>query len=111
MVRGNRCAMCGKEAVVSNEHDSNNKSDKNQKQQELKDSNVVIEQIDGTYYTFDTEDCALMFKSSVLYMEAILRMNNVNNNLQPLFTLHSHMVYLSEPYPFLTNLQCLSNYW
>jgi hypothetical protein len=40
-----KCAMCGKMAVISDEHDSNQ-----------------IEQIDGTSYTFDTADCAVMFK-------------------------------------------------
>jgi hypothetical protein len=59
----NKCAMCGKETVISDEHDSNNKSDKEQqKQQEVKTSNMVVEQIDGTCYTFDTADCAMMFK-------------------------------------------------
>ena len=67
--------MCGKEFVVSDEHDSN-KTDKEQKQQELKTSNMIVEQIDGRRYTFDTADCALMFKGSILYMEAALQMNN-----------------------------------
>ena len=75
LVRGNICAMCGKEFVVSDEHDSN-KTDKEQKQQELKTSNMIVEQIDGRRYTFDTADCALMFKGSILYMEAALQMNN-----------------------------------
>jgi hypothetical protein len=43
---------------------------------ELGSSNIIVEQIDGTCYTFDSVDCAMMFKNSVLYMEAILRMNN-----------------------------------
>ena len=47
LVRGNRCAMCGKETVISDEHDSNNKTDKEQKQQELKTSNMIVEQIDA----------------------------------------------------------------
>ncbi|HJT48489.1 MAG TPA: hypothetical protein VJ729_09925 [Nitrososphaeraceae archaeon] len=47
------------EAIISDEHDS----DKNeQQQQEVKSSNILIEQIDGTCYTFDTADCALMFE-------------------------------------------------
>jgi hypothetical protein len=38
-------------------------SDNNEeKQQEVETLNIIIEQIDGTYYTFDTADCALMFK-------------------------------------------------
>jgi hypothetical protein len=46
LVRGNRCAMCGKETVISDEYDSN-KTDKEQKQQELKTSNMIVEQIDA----------------------------------------------------------------
>ena len=57
-----KCAMCGKETVISDEYDSNNKTDKEQKQRELKTSNMIVEQIDGRRYTFDTADCALMFK-------------------------------------------------
>lgn len=53
--------MYRKETVVSDERDGN-KSDKEQKQQELNTSNMVVEQIDGRRYTFDTVDCALMFK-------------------------------------------------
>jgi len=41
--------MCGKMAVISDEHDSNQ-------------NNIMIEQIDGISYTFDTADCATMFK-------------------------------------------------
>ena len=44
-----KCAMCGKMAVISDEHDSNQ-------------NDIMIEQIDGTCYTFDTSDCVLMFK-------------------------------------------------
>ena len=43
------CAMCGKMAAISNEHDSNQ-------------NNMMIEKVDGISYTFDTADCALMFK-------------------------------------------------
>jgi hypothetical protein len=52
--------MCGNEAIISDEHDI----DKNEKKQqkELETSKIIIEQIDGTSYTFDTADCALMFK-------------------------------------------------
>ena len=56
LVRGNRCSMCGKEAIISDDHED----DKDQ--QERAGSNMITEQIDGTYYNFDTEDCALMFK-------------------------------------------------
>jgi hypothetical protein len=55
----NKCAMCGKEAIISDEHNSN-KSEKDQ--QEVEVSTMIVEQIDGTCYTFDTSNCALMFK-------------------------------------------------
>jgi len=55
--------MCGKETVISNEHDRNNNDKQQQeRQEEVEASNAIVEQIDGTCYTFDTEDCALMFK-------------------------------------------------
>ena len=41
--------MCGKTALTSDEQDNNNE---NQQQE------VIVEQIDGTSYTFDTADCA-----------------------------------------------------
>jgi hypothetical protein len=44
-----KCAMCGKTPVISDEHDSNQ-------------NRVLVEQIDGISYTFDTTDCAMMFK-------------------------------------------------
>jgi hypothetical protein len=50
--------MCGNEAIISDEHDI----EKNERQQEVETSNIIIEQIDGTCYTFDTADCAMMFK-------------------------------------------------
>ena len=49
--------MCGNEAIISDEHDKNEKN----QQQEVA-SNIIVEQIDGTSYTFDTADCATMFK-------------------------------------------------
>jgi hypothetical protein len=52
--------MCGNEAVISNEHDSYN-NEKKKQQQELK-SHIILEQINGTCYTFDSADCAMMFK-------------------------------------------------
>jgi hypothetical protein len=56
--------MCGKETVIRDEHDY--KDDKDQQEQGT--SNMITEQIDGTYYNFDTEDCALMFrKFSAVY--------------------------------------------
>jgi len=51
--------MCGNEAIISDEHDTY----KNERQQqEVETSNIIVEQIDGTSYAFDTADCATMFK-------------------------------------------------
>ena len=47
--------MCGNTTVVSDEQDN---IDEIQQQKE-----VIVEQIDGTSYTFDTTDCAMMFKT------------------------------------------------
>jgi hypothetical protein len=44
-----KCAMCGKRAVTSDEHDINQ-------------NHIMIEQIDGISYTFDSDKCAMMFK-------------------------------------------------
>jgi hypothetical protein len=58
LVQGNRCAMCGKETVISDGYDYKDRKD----QQDPDTSNMITEEIDGTYYAFDTEDCVLMFK-------------------------------------------------
>jgi hypothetical protein len=52
--------MCGNEAIISDEHDSD-KNKKKKQQQEL-NSHIILEQINGTCYTFDSADCAMMFK-------------------------------------------------
>ena len=49
----NKCAM------ISDGPDDKGKNDQ---QEELEASNIIVEQIDGTSYTFDTSDCASMFK-------------------------------------------------
>jgi hypothetical protein len=41
--------MCGKMAVISDEHDSNQ-------------NHIMVEKVDGISYTSDTADCAMMFK-------------------------------------------------
>ena len=57
----NKCAMCGKE-TVDNEK-SNKKKEQQQQENDLTSSlTIIVEQIDGTYYTFDTATCAMMFK-------------------------------------------------
>ena len=52
--------MCGNEAIISDEHDSD-KNEK-QKQQQEPHTHIILEQINGTCYTFDSTDCAMMFK-------------------------------------------------
>ena len=47
-----KCAMCGKMAVINNEHDSNQ-------------NYITVEQIDGTSYTLDSDKCTMMFKRFV----------------------------------------------
>jgi hypothetical protein len=44
-----KCALCGK-IIISKE------------KEELKEKRRIGEVIDGTTYTFDTNDCVLMFK-------------------------------------------------
>ena len=52
--------MCGKDAIIRDAYDT-----KNQNRHRLEDSptsDIIVEQINGTCYTFDTADCAVMFK-------------------------------------------------
>jgi hypothetical protein len=55
------CAMCGKYVFVSDGVDRENEGD-----WQLENTSalptVVVEQIDGSQYTFDNESCALLFK-------------------------------------------------
>jgi hypothetical protein len=52
----NKCAMCGKDAIAS-EREKGGAATGNDSI-----SSAIVEQINGTYYTFDTANCALMFK-------------------------------------------------
>ena len=52
--------MCGKYAVVRDAHD--NKNGREQQEQGNNSSTMIVEQIDGSYYSFDTANCAMMFK-------------------------------------------------
>jgi hypothetical protein len=52
--------MCGKKAAISDEHD-NNKNERATTRRS-RSFNMIIEEINGTYHTFDTAECALMFK-------------------------------------------------
>jgi hypothetical protein len=55
------CAMCGKYVFVGDGYNKENKKD-----EQLENTSAlptaVVEQIDGSQYTFDNESCALMFK-------------------------------------------------
>ena len=53
--------MCGKETIVRGVAD-NKKKREQQQQNNSSSSTIIIEQIDGLCYTFDTANCALMFK-------------------------------------------------
>ena len=57
LVQGNRCHMCGNEDIISDGYDT-----MDEVEGEPRTSNIIVEQIDGTSYTFDTADCATMFK-------------------------------------------------
>jgi hypothetical protein len=55
--------MCGKDAIIREDYDT-----KNEKGHRLEDnltSDIIVEQIDGTCYIFDTSNCAVMFKKFV----------------------------------------------
>lgn len=57
----NKCAMCGKYVFANDGIDK-----KNEKDVQLENNSalptVVVEQINGSEYTFDNASCALMFK-------------------------------------------------
>jgi hypothetical protein len=57
----NKCAMCGKYVFVSDGIDKENEKDQ-QLQNTSSLPTMVVEQIDGSQYTFDNASCALMFK-------------------------------------------------
>jgi hypothetical protein len=52
----NKCVMCGK-ALIRDNHENKKHQQKNSTA-----PTVIVEQIDGSSYTFDTADCVLMFK-------------------------------------------------
>jgi hypothetical protein len=61
MTPENKCAMCGKDAIISDGFDKQNEKDQQQEHNSASRT-TIVEQIDGSYYTFDTQSCALMFK-------------------------------------------------
>jgi hypothetical protein len=74
----NKCAMCGKAFTIRGHLHNNNNQQESHNQQQNSSATIIVEQIDGSSYTFDTADCALMFKKFMVYMEAILL--GMNNN-------------------------------
>ena len=66
LAQENKCAMCGK-AIAIRGYLHNNNNNKNQQEscnqrQNSSATTIIVEQIDGSSYTFDTADCALIFK-------------------------------------------------
>jgi hypothetical protein len=59
----NKCTMCGKDIIGYNKENEQKQRQENNNSS-LSSSTVVIaaEQINGSYYTFDTASCALMFE-------------------------------------------------
>jgi hypothetical protein len=56
-VRASRCVICGNEAIITDRYDTIEEHEG-----EPRISNIIVEHIDGTSYTFDTAECAVMFK-------------------------------------------------
>jgi len=54
--RQNKCAMCGKEST------SRDKQHKKEENEQQNFSTLIIEQINGVSYAFDTAHCSLIFK-------------------------------------------------
>ena len=53
--------MCGKDITISDRHD---KKKEKEQQQEINSTptTIIVEQINGLRYTFDTANCALLFR-------------------------------------------------
>jgi hypothetical protein len=67
--------MLGDIQTSSDGLDMQNEKDQQQQENNSASPTMIVEQIDGSYYTFDTSNCALMLENSMLYMEAALQMN------------------------------------
>jgi hypothetical protein len=52
--------MCGKDAITRDDYDKQN--EKGHRQEDNAAEDIIVEQINGTCYIFDTSDCAVMFK-------------------------------------------------
>ena len=52
--------MCGKDAIIIDNY--NTKNEKGHRLEDSATSDIIVEQINGTCYIFDTANCAVMFK-------------------------------------------------
>jgi hypothetical protein len=58
--------MCRKDVSVRDEYKKEGKKEQHQQQQNKSTSStIIVEQINGSRYTFDTANCALMFKKFI----------------------------------------------
>jgi hypothetical protein len=57
-----KCAMCGKAIIIGDDVYNDKNQQDSRHQQGSSTATIIVEQIDGSCYTFDTADCALMFK-------------------------------------------------
>ena len=60
----NKCAMCGKAIAIRDHLHNNGKNQQESRNQQQNPSatTIIVEQIDGSSYAFDTAECALIFK-------------------------------------------------
>jgi hypothetical protein len=58
----NKCAMCGKDTIISRERGKKKEKENQQIQENNSTSTIIIEQINGSSYIFDTANCQLIFK-------------------------------------------------
>jgi hypothetical protein len=55
--------MCGKDAIIRDDYDM--KNEKGHRLEDSHTSDIIVEQINGTCYIFDTSNCAVMFKKFI----------------------------------------------
>jgi hypothetical protein len=48
----NKCAMCGKDAIISDGLDMQNEKDQQKQENNSASPTMIVEQIDGSYYYF-----------------------------------------------------------
>jgi hypothetical protein len=55
--------MCGKDAIIRDDYDMKNEN--GHRLEDSHTSDIIVEQINGTCYIFDTSNCAVMFKKFI----------------------------------------------